>query len=39
MATQIEMNVSSFSVMIQAKGYKPLWVLPIICREFCDELT
>ena len=39
MSTQIETNVSSFSVMIQAKGWKPLWVLPIICFEFCDALT
>ena len=39
MSTQIETSVSSFSVMIQAKGWKPLWALPIICFEFCDALT
>ena len=31
--------LSNFSVMIQAKGCKSLWILSIICREFCDALT
>ena len=32
-------GIVNLSVMIQAKGWKSIWILSIICREFCDALT